>query len=61
MPEFYQLADKYGFYVMDESDVESHGVVSRFTGHENANYDQIADDPQFSRPSSTDRYATFSA
>ncbi len=47
MPEFYQLADKYGFYVMDESDVESHGVVSRFTGHENANYDQIADDPQF--------------
>ena len=47
MPEFYQLADKFGFYVMDESDLESHGVVSRFTGYENANYDQIADDPQF--------------
>lgn len=47
MPEFYQLCDKYGFYVMDESDLESHGCVSRYTGFENANYDEIADDPQF--------------
>ncbi len=47
MPEFYQLADKFGFYVMDESDLESHGVVARYTGFENANYDEIADDPQF--------------
>ena len=46
-PMFYKLADEYGFYVMDESDLESHGVVSRFTGFENANYDEIADDPQF--------------
>ncbi len=46
-PEFYKLADEYGFYVMDESDLESHGVVARFTGYENANYDEIADDPQF--------------
>lgn len=46
-PVFYKLADEYGFYVMDESDLESHGVVSRFTGFENANYDEIADDPQF--------------
>lgn len=27
MPEFYQLCDYYGFYVMDEADVEAHGVV----------------------------------
>ena len=25
-PEFYQLCDIYGFYVMDEADVEIHGV-----------------------------------
>ncbi len=25
-PEFYQLCDYYGFYVMDEADVESHGA-----------------------------------
>lgn len=25
-PEFYALCDQYGFYVMDEADVESHGV-----------------------------------
>ncbi len=25
-PEFYQLCDHYGFYVMDEADVETHGI-----------------------------------
>ena len=47
MPEFYQLCDKYGFYVMDESDLETHGVVARYTGYESANYDEIADNPMF--------------
>ncbi len=28
MPEFYKLCDEYGFYVMSESDLESHGSVS---------------------------------
>lgn len=32
MPEFYQLCDKYGFYVMSESDVESHGTAKRHPG-----------------------------
>ena len=27
-PEFYQLCDYYGFYVMDEADVETHGVAT---------------------------------
>ena len=27
-PEFYRLCDKYGFYVLAESDMESHGSVS---------------------------------
>ena len=28
MPEFYKLCDKFGFYVMSESDMESHGSVA---------------------------------
>ncbi len=47
MPEFYQLCDEYGFYVMAEADLESHGVVARYTGFESANFDEIADDPKF--------------
>ena len=27
-PRFYQLCDEYGFYVIDEADVESHGCVN---------------------------------
>lgn len=27
MPEFYRLCDRYGIYVFDEADVESHGAV----------------------------------
>ena len=26
-PQFYQLCDSYGFYVIDEADNESHGTV----------------------------------
>lgn len=26
-PEFYELCDQYGFYVMDEADLEAHGVI----------------------------------
>ena len=26
-PEFYELCDKYGFYVIDEADIEAHGVI----------------------------------
>ncbi len=28
MPQFYELCDALGFYVMDEADVETHGMVS---------------------------------
>ena len=28
MPEFYDLCDAYGFYVMDEADLETHGAVA---------------------------------
>lgn len=29
-PEFYELCDEYGFYVIDETDLEVHGVVDLF-------------------------------
>ncbi len=29
-PEFYELCDEYGFYVIDEADVEAHGVVELY-------------------------------
>lgn len=32
-PEFYQLCDYFGFYVMDEADVETHGVAECTGGY----------------------------
>ena len=32
MPEFYQLCDVYGLYVMDEADLEMHGAGARYAG-----------------------------
>lgn len=47
MPEFYQLTDRYGFYVIDETDLESHGVCTRTSGLAENNYWEIADSPLF--------------
>ncbi len=33
MPEFYELCNAYGFYVMDEADVETHGVCTSTGGY----------------------------
>ena len=33
-PEFYQLCDYFGFYVMDEADVETHGVATSQGGYD---------------------------
>ena len=33
-PEFYLLCDKYGFYVMDEADLEMHGACTREGGYD---------------------------
>lgn len=46
-PQFYQLCDEYGFYVMDEADNESHGTEC---GHGQTYEDSavwIADNPDF--------------
>ena len=54
-PYFYQLCDKYGFYVIDEADIEAHGPVSLYR-KDNKDYsyirlkrwsEKIADDPVF--------------
>ncbi|MDR2656921.1 MAG: DUF4981 domain-containing protein [Oscillospiraceae bacterium] len=43
-PRFYDLCDSYGLYVIDEADLECHGVVHV------GSYDLIATDPAWERP-----------
>ncbi len=46
-PQFYQLCDQYGFYVMDEADNESHGTLSAYHQEWGAENAWIADNPSF--------------
>lgn len=52
-PQFYQLCDEYGFYVIDEADNESHGTASVYMKNrtEEVRRDRwnraIADNPEF--------------
>ena len=46
-PEFLQLCDRYGFYVIAEADLETHGVVSLGGGYAESSYNLIAADPRF--------------
>ena len=46
-PWFPQLCGKYGFYMIAESDVESHGSVEKLGGDFNYNYGDLARDPRF--------------
>ncbi len=48
VPEFYELCDRYGLYVMDEADLECHGIGST----ENKNY--LSSDPLW-QPAYLDR------
>ena len=43
-PIFYELCDEYGFYVMSEADIETHGVVELYGLGYLDNYNMIADD-----------------
>ena len=47
MPEFYRLCDRFGFYVMSESDYESHGVVTTnpLDVYEVSNFGSISNHP----------------
>ncbi|MDO4305836.1 MAG: glycoside hydrolase family 2 TIM barrel-domain containing protein [Eubacteriales bacterium] len=52
-PYFYQLCDKYGFYVIDEADNESHGPSELFYKDDNWDHkskrwnEPISDNPEF--------------
>ena len=48
MPEFYQLCDLMGFYVMDEADVESHGANAIYGGYDKQLWSEFAEDDVFS-------------
>ena len=45
--ELYELADEMGFYVVDEADLEAHGVMHRTGDYEEANFDYVATDERF--------------
>ena len=49
-PEFYRLCDEYGFYVMDEADIETHGAWSSSGIRDNEKYNMTQKDPQFEIP-----------
>ena len=41
-PRFYELCDRYGFYVCDEADIETHGMQPA------GNWDELTDNPDWS-------------
>ena len=48
MPEFYQLCDRFGIYVMDECDLESHGSCACEGGYSLQPWQRYADNMIFS-------------
>lgn len=46
-PEFYQLCDELGFYVLSEADIETHGVVTLFDVGGDDNFNLIANDERY--------------
>lgn len=46
-PVFPQLCDEYGFYLIAESDAESHGTVERYPLDWQKNYNELAEDTRF--------------
>lgn len=48
-PWFLQLCSEYGFYVIAEADIESHGMATKLGGYSQELYPDAADDPQFQK------------
>lgn len=48
--ELYELADEMGFYVVDEADLEAHGVLHRSGDYVDADFDYVAIDERFKAP-----------
>ena len=46
-PEFYQMCDEYGLYIVDEADIECHGVVFQGGLQAGEFYNLMADDPEY--------------
>lgn len=49
MPEFYQLCDAIGIYVMDEADLEMHGACTRYGGYEQEPWSEYAENVFFEK------------
>lgn len=49
-PIFYELCNKYGFYVMSEADIECHGVVTSRGEYNDKIFSLIAEDKNFALP-----------
>lgn len=49
-PWFPQLCNEMGFYLIDEADVECHGVVMLYGGGYEKTYGMLAQDPRFKQP-----------
>ena len=49
-PWFVQLCEKYGFYVIDEADLEIHGTTTIFGGNEQNTFGLLAQDERFKVP-----------
>ena len=48
-PCFYELCDELGFYVIDEADIEMHGVVTAYGPYSEDQFTLLADDPRFKK------------
>ncbi|WP_086428905.1 glycoside hydrolase family 2 TIM barrel-domain containing protein [Staphylococcus cornubiensis] len=46
-PRFYELTDQYGFYVMSEADLETHGVVLLYGDENLDDFNLIMDNPRY--------------
>ncbi|EMN7830983.1 beta-galactosidase [Staphylococcus pseudintermedius] len=46
-PRFYELTDQYGFYVMSEADLETHGVALLYGDENLDDFNLIMDDPRY--------------
>ena len=55
MPEFYQLCDFHGLFIMDEADLEMHGAVSRYSNYDFKYWREYGEN-EFFKPGITDRH-----
>lgn len=47
IPQFYEICDELGLYVMSESDLECHGVIARSGAYEEGDFNLFAEEPLY--------------